>query len=287
MKSEQGKFVIHAQEVNVYVYEGGVRRRRRHTMRRPGAVTTAIKPIHGPHTMSVNPLPANVPVVQIGGVNCVIITGNSLSSSGYFPDAVYGMAYPQITGIDPVHNAQYFDPPGGAAQMSPLNGDGTWSLNVPVTLFDNVPGNPPNNTLLIWYEYDFIDEEGFPDTEFTVEMTTFHAFSPGGSTAPMQDELPADVAARTLVASFTGALAVLGAVKLAWNGVSWTGFVDHGGGSVLRLSRQDDYYELFATGPGTSFVAAGKLASFHPFSWEASGRAVGAAAGGFRVHITE
>ena len=288
MKPMQSKVFVHIDHVNVYINGGGTGGAQETAPAKQRGVQQAIL---NPHTQSIFRLPADTPIVyQADGINYIEARGGSLSSEGSYPNLIWAKAFPQ-TNVSPLAQANWEPPDDGSAVSVLPAGDGTWAFlrgsdpgpgnSIPGAAFDNTPGNPPNSSLLVWYEYDG------DEIEYTVESANFHGYIPPGSKSPTSCAVPAHVAARTLVASFTGALAVLGRVNLVWNGVSWTGLSSLNGGSVLTLTQNDQTYQLHSSGPGTSYVVAGKMKSFRPFSWEATGTAVGNVHGNFKVHITE
>jgi hypothetical protein len=91
----------------------------------------------------------------------------------------------------------------------------------------------------------------------------------------------------SLHATFTGALSFLGTVALNWNGASWVGTSSCGGGAILALLCLGPVFQLVSAGPGPVFSVGGAPTSYHPFTWSATGLALGGCAGQFQVHVTE
>jgi hypothetical protein len=157
-----------------------------------------------------------------------------------------------------------------------------WVYNIPGSGCDSTSGGEPNSTLIVYYSNDNSTPLPNPDS------TVYHGYN---STCPRSSSLSPDhtwpVQKTMLKATFTGALAALHTIHLNWNGVSWVGEARGAGSSVLSLTSNGPFFQLAASGPGTSFVVAAQLSSHAPFELTASGNALGNLAGPFKVTITE
>jgi hypothetical protein len=244
---------------------------------------------HGWHhgLQIITPQPTgNTPVRQIGGVNCIESGGGSPVVSGHFASAVLAKAYPSPS-VDPLSHST---PDVGAVSTS-VSG-GAWSFTfaggnpVPGAACDATSGGPANSTIIVWYDF------GGSPRLYVTESTPFHGYCPGGSGGSGPASGPSHSAHRrvrsgTLYATFTGALAGLGTVTLHWNGAAWVGTAARGEGSAVSFLGTDPGFHLLAFGPGVAFALSGPPASYHPFTWSATGTAQGAQAGPFEATVTE
>ncbi|MGH7174477.1 MAG: hypothetical protein ACRELG_29780 [Gemmataceae bacterium] len=244
------------------------------------------------------PAPTSTPIVsQSAGVNYIEATGTSpLSSDGSPPNKVWALAYPNPNVTTTGHKTPDFA--GGAVSMKP--DPDTWYWHFLQSDDNNVvpgafcagspcpPDGDDNSTLLVWWEYDTPS-----GPTYTPGVRHFYGYCPGSSSGSGAATMPATVAfgsrrlATTLHATFTRALAKLGTVTLAWNGVSWAGDSSVGGGCVLSLLSRDETLQLMSAGPGATFILAAPSGPGQPFSWTAEGSAHGALSGGFGVIIVE
>ncbi len=238
---------------------------------------------------SPRPAPADTPVYSVNGNRVIEASGTSPQVGGSFPQKVWALAFCGLT----VTPQQFPTPPQGAVSDTPLS-DGSYSFTrakgnaVPGACCDGTPGSsgaPNNSTLIVWFDF------GGGPSSFATASTPFHGYCPGSGSGPALGSGPVVVGSQVvpalLHATFTGALAVLGSVALAWDGVSWVGETHHRGGAVLSLLGREATFQLQATGPATTFVVAAKPRSFRPFHWSARGQALGALAGKFEVTLLE
>jgi hypothetical protein len=243
--------------------------------------------IHRPVPSSLG-VPANTPVFAFGGKSCIDANGTAWTVFGSFPGKVWAKVYPDPN-LNP-NQSGFAVPPGDAVCDTPL-GDGSWSFTqakgnpVPGAVCDGISGGPNNCTLVVWYDFG----SGIP---CSIESTPFHGYCPGGSGASgsvsgmsgagLGAHLPA-----TLHATFTGALAALGTVSLAWNGATWLGLSGASGGALLAFLGNGSTYTMLSAGPGALFAVSGTPCSLAPFTWSAFGKALGSSSGAFDVTITE
>jgi hypothetical protein len=221
-----------------------------------------------------------VPVFPYNGQMCIEADGECLtSSSGSFPGRVRAMVFP---GPNP-SGLPSSPPPGAASDVPTL--DGKWSFKqskgnpVPgATCGGSGSGN--NNTLVVWYDFG----SGIP---YSSESTPFVGYCVSGGPSGSGSGIGVPPPPGTLHAGFSGALASLGTVALAWSGVGWLGAASGCGGSLLMFFGDGTSYTLVATGPGVLFSVTNSPNSASPFSWSASGSALGSCAGAFDVVITE
>jgi hypothetical protein len=221
----------------------------------------------------------SIPVFPFGGQQCIEADGTAPTLQGSFPGRVYAKVFPDPT-LDPQHASGFATPPSDAASDTPDPSDGSWSFTrgkgnpVPGATC-NGSGSGNNNTLVVWYDFG-------SGTQDSIDFTHFYGYcvSGGFGSAPPQPT--------TLNATFTGALATLGTVALAYNGVSWMGVSSACGGALLAFLGNGSTYTLLAAGPGVMFAVSNTPDSPDPFSWSGSGTALGSScSGSFDVTITE
>lgn len=229
---------------------------------------------------------SNTPVVcQRSGVYYIEAWGESPSDHP-LPAKVWAYAY-QPAGVS---TTAHPDPDPKAVWTKPTS-TGHWSFH----LSDNnpVPGaaNPEsasggsnNSTLLVWWD------DG--NMIYNRDNRDFYSYNPGSipecpTTMGCTYAVGSPHVPATLHATFTGALAKLGNVRLNWNGVSWVGESPLGGGCVLSLLGHGGAFQLMAAGPGAAFIVGGQPKVPPRFHWVAEGKAMGALSGPFGVTITE
>jgi hypothetical protein len=247
-------------------------------------VTTVAAPTPAPPRRAVRrleikhpPSGGSLPVFPFGGQQCIEADGTAPTLQGSFPGKVYAKVFPDPN-LDPLHTSGFATPPSDAAVDTPDPSDGSWSFTqakgnpVPGAVC-NGSGSGNNNTLVVWYDFG-------SGTACSIEFTHFYGYcvSGGVGTPPPP----------TLNATFTGALASLGTVALAYNGVSWMGVSSACGGGLLAFLGDGSTYTLLAAGPGVMFAVSNPPDSPDPFGWSATGTAMGSScAGNFSVTITE
>jgi hypothetical protein len=219
---------------------------------------------------------SSIPVFPFGGQQCIEANGTAVTDGqGSFPGKVFAKVFSDPN-LDPLHTSGFATPPPGAASDTPDPVNGTWSFTkakgnpVPGAVC-NGSGSGNNNTLVVWYDFG-------SGTACSIESSHFYGYcTSGGFGSP-----PA-----TLSATFTGALATLGTVALAYNGVNWMGVSSACGGALLAFLGDGSTYTLLSAGPGVLFALSNPPDSTDPFGWSGSGTAMGTCAGNFTVTITE
>jgi hypothetical protein len=248
-------------------------------------VTTVTAP--SPHLLkhAIKPLLIKVPaggssiaVFPFGGNLCIEASGTALTLQGSFPGKVYAKVFPDPN-LDPLHASGFATPPADAAVDTPDPSDGSWSFTkakgnpVPGAVC-NGSGSGNNDTLVVWYDFG-------SGTACSIEFSPFYGYCVSGGLGSAPQPGP-------LSATFSGALASLGTVALAYNGVSWMGVSGACGGALLAFLGDGTNYTLMAAGPGVLFAVSNPADSPDPFSWSGSGTAMGSScAGSFNVTITE
>jgi hypothetical protein len=231
----------------------------------------------------------SIPVCFNGTTGFINWSGDSPVMNSQYAGSIQAIVVPGA--VDPTLKTYATPLTGAVTGQMGLSGSYSFdqSLGNPIPGAQCGSGSAGANTLLVWFNF------GGSPTLYAIEATQFRgkcvgscgSGGSGGSLSGSAVQIGDMEHPHTLVATFTGALACLGTIKLAWNGVSWIGESSSGGGTIISFQCHKKTYQLLACGPGASFVLAEEPLKDHPFMWSASGKSIGTHAGTFKVTILE